>query len=245
MWPRLSGIPSRSMRTSCATESRSLCRSARWCLAISSCCELAISFPPMASCWSRRGSNSTNRFWALVPLFLATLSPHGVDRTTSLLAFLIIATGALGGVVGGSISKRLGSRLVTLAFLSGSTAACAVVPIIHDSSILLIALFLWALFIPDSPQLSSLAVEACKSDQSRVHTGAAQWGRILTDRGFDKAFFCVLTLDRACGRLAVAAGPLIGLLSLTLFEVIRSNDSRERQVGQGTLEVGRQEPKLN
>jgi hypothetical protein len=38
---------------------------------------------------------------------------------------------------------------------------------------------------------------------------------------------------------------LIGLLSLTLFEVIRSNDSRERQVGQGTLEVGRQEPKLN
>ncbi len=158
-------------------------------------------------------------FWSLVPLLVLTTATQDSARSASLVAFLIIATGAFGSVVGGIISQRAGSRFVALLALSGSAAACAVVPIIQNPSVLLLALFLWGLFvIPDSPQLSALAVRACKSDQVAstlaMLNGA---GFLLTVVSIKLSLACWPAMGPAVAWL-LAPGPLIGLMGLIFLD---------------------------
>lgn len=158
-------------------------------------------------------------FWSLVPLLVVNATSHGAGRTASLIAFAIIAAGAAGCVIGGLISKKIGSRAVALIALTGSAAAASVVPVTHDPSVILFVLFVWGLLvIPDSPQLSTLAVAACRSDQVAstlaLLNGA---GFLLTVVSIKLTLACWPSMGPAVTWLLLP-GPVIGILGLTLFD---------------------------
>jgi hypothetical protein len=171
-------------------------------------------------------------FWSLVPLLVLTTTTHGSDHAGSLLAFLIIATGATGSVIGGLASKSIGSRPVALIALAGSAVASSVVPIVHDPLLLLVVLFAWGLFvIPDSPQLSSLAVMACRSDQVAstlaLLNGA---GFLLTVVSIKLTLACWPSMGQAVGWLLLP-GPVVGMLALLLFDDRRTAVRQEEASG--------------
>ena len=108
--------------------------------------------------------------WMLVPLLVA----REIDRmgaTTSvipLLSWLIIGIGLVGCVIGGHLSRRLGSAWVASRALSVSGGLCLGYPLlaaIGTPPLILIALlFIWGLtVIADSPQFSALASASAPS----------------------------------------------------------------------------------
>ena len=160
-------------------------------------------------------------FWSLVPLLVAA-TREAPALSVSLMSFLIIATGALGSVIGGFLSRRAGSRAIALIGLAGSAAACAVVPIVQSSSIFLIMLFVWGFFvIPDSPQLSSLAVAACRSDEVAstlaILNGA---GFLLTIASIKLSLACWPQMGVAVAWLLLP-GPIAGFFALFPFQKVR------------------------
>ena len=100
-------------------------------------------------------------FYVLVPFALtAYAATHvGGELSISLWSFVIIAAGGIGCVVGGLISKRIGSVKVAWAQLLGSGLLCLCSPLLfHLSTALFLGLFIvWGIVVVgDSPQFSAL-----------------------------------------------------------------------------------------
>ena len=106
-------------------------------------------------------------FWTTVPLLISRTGLAGsVPRLgVSGVAFCIIGVGALGSLIGGALSRRIGSAQVALGALtiSGLCALTFSVAWRHLSPAALGALLLlWgASVVADSPQFSALAAQAC------------------------------------------------------------------------------------
>lgn len=102
-------------------------------------------------------------FWSLIVLYLESSIQQGWPQWRPLLPlmiFLIIGMGALGCVLGGWVSRRLGERKVALISLLISAAMCAVSGFaFHWPPVFLLPyLLIWGFFvISDSPQFSALA----------------------------------------------------------------------------------------
>ncbi|WP_321945332.1 MFS transporter [Paraburkholderia sp. J10-1] len=106
-------------------------------------------------------------FWMAVPLLISRLSlPARVSGVNvSGMAFAVIGVGALGSLLGGALSRRIGSACVACGALATS-GACA---ILFATSwrmlppVALVALLLvWGTsVVADSPQFSALAARAC------------------------------------------------------------------------------------
>ena len=106
-------------------------------------------------------------FWTIVPLIVAntSLATRFPELGVSGLSFCVIGVGALGALLGGVLSQRLGSARVAMGALALS-GACGLVFALGWRELpvpaLLVLLVVWgASVVADSPQFSALAAKAC------------------------------------------------------------------------------------
>ncbi len=104
-------------------------------------------------------------FWTLVPALLVSVGlAESGSPAWSGLSFAIVGIGALGCVVGGLWSQRIGSPRVAASALACSALCCALFPWLTGWSptLLLAVLLLWGFsVVADSPHFSALSARAC------------------------------------------------------------------------------------
>ena len=160
-------------------------------------------------------------FWAFVPLMLDLYNTQkGGHLNISLWSFVVIASGAIGSVLGGHGSVRLGSARVAFIALLISGVCCFISPLIFvlPPWLFLFILFIWgSSVVPDSPQLSTLvaqfAPEQLKGTALTIYNSMgffiAAISLIVVDRVFHSGGF----LGGKNTFLLLGMGPLFGLLS--------------------------------
>lgn len=109
-------------------------------------------------------------FWTVVPLIVSrsALAQAYPSLGVAGLSFCVMAVGALGSLLGGVLSQRIGSDRVALAAL-GTSGLCGLLFVLTHEHLqpwtLLTLLALWgASVVADSPQFSALAAKSCPRD---------------------------------------------------------------------------------
>jgi MFS family permease len=158
-------------------------------------------------------------FWTLVPMLIRITDLPGRLGVGSVagLSFAVIGVGALGCVLGGWMSVRIGSARVAAVALGLSACCCLVFPWVSEAPawLLLGILLIWGMSaVADSPQFSALSSQACPPD-AVGSTLAVQNGI-----GFAITLVAIAMTTRVVDHVGVEVawwllpGPLLGLIAL-------------------------------
>ena len=157
-------------------------------------------------------------FWTLVPLFIthAMLVQRLGFGSTSGLAFCVIGIGAIGCLLGGVMSKWIGSARVAAGALALSGSCCLIFALGWRDlppAMLVILLFAWgASVIADSPQFSALAARSCPPElvgSALAILNSIGFAITVVSIGATAALFEHIGLDAAW---LLLPGPVLGLL---------------------------------
>ena len=158
-------------------------------------------------------------FWTLVPMLIRITDLPGRLGVGSIagLSFVVIGVGALGCVLGGWMSVRIGSARVAAVALGLSACCCLVFPWVSEAPawLLLGTLLIWGMSaVADSPQFSALSSQACPPD-AVGSTLAVQNGI-----GFAITLVAIAMTTSVVDHVGVEVawwllpGPLLGLIAL-------------------------------
>ncbi len=159
-------------------------------------------------------------FWAFVPVILNLyINQNGALFNVPLWSFIVIATGAVGCVVGGYITLRLGSAKVAYAGMLISFCCCLLAAFSFSFPPVLFLFFLlvWGFaVVADSPQFSSIVAQTAVAENK----GSAL--TIVTCIGFSITVASIYVLNQLFEQwmqspyvlLILAPGPLFGLWKL-------------------------------
>ena len=168
-------------------------------------------------------------FWTLVPMLLAlcfATDVSNLETRISQWSFWIIGVGAIGCIVGGLLSQRIGSPKLAFYSLLTSGVMCALYPFLDDASVelRLAVLLLWGVaVVADSPQFSAMSAKACPPEL--IGTALTMQNSI----GFGLTIFSILLVTSAVGSIGswvawiLLPGPILGLL---LMRPLLENPSR-------------------
>ncbi|MGB5848475.1 MAG: MFS transporter [Ignavibacteriaceae bacterium] len=158
-------------------------------------------------------------FWAFIPLILLYyIKLNPVELNISMWAFLIIASGSVGCIVGGVISKKVGSAKVAFIQLGISGICCLISPLMFYTSapIFLTFLIFWGIVVVgDSPQYS--AIIALSAPKELVGSGLT----LVNSIGFAITIVSLWVVSQIAGIIEIsfvliilALGPIAGLISM-------------------------------
>ena len=157
-------------------------------------------------------------FWAFVPVVLAARVTAAAPATISALAFVVIALGGLGCVLGGYVALRSGSGMVAVAALTVSGVLCLASPLVMVAPlpVFMGLLAMWGFaVVADSPQFSTLVARNARPE---IRGSALT---LVNCIGFAITIPSIQLLTAVSARLApqwpllfLAVGPVLGLLAM-------------------------------
>jgi len=157
--------------------------------------------------------------WALVPIILLYyVKLNTVELNISFWSFIVIASGSVGCIIGGVISKKIGSARVAYSQLALSGFCCLISPVMFytTTTIFLAYLVFWGIVVVgDSPQYSAIiALAAPKELVGSALTIVNSIGFALTilSLWFVYQFLGVIEISYAL--ILLALGPILGLISM-------------------------------
>jgi MFS family permease len=158
-------------------------------------------------------------FWALIPtILLYYLKSNPMETNIAFWSFLIIAFGSVGCIVGGVISKKIGSAKVAFIQLALSCACCLIAPLMFQTSapIFLAFLIFWGIVIVgDSPQYSAIiALAAPKEFVGSGLTLVNSIGFAITILSLWFVYQFLDMIDISYALMILAIGPVLGLISM-------------------------------
>ena len=155
-------------------------------------------------------------FWAFVPIMLQHYAALNQWNTNfSLWAFIIIAVGSLGCIIGGFVSGKTGSARVAFFQLLVSGILCLISPLLfHLPLFLFLALLvIWGtVVVGDSPQFSALTAKtAPKEYVGSALTIVNSLGFAITIFSIQLANYLYTVINPNYIFMALVVGPLFGL----------------------------------
>ncbi len=156
-------------------------------------------------------------FWTFVPLLLAAYARSaGMAMSVPAWSFLVIASGAIGCVVGGVLSQRIGSARVAFVQLCVSGACCVLLPLAFNGppALFIAMLVVWGVtVVGDSPQFSALSARhAPAQDVGSVLMAINCIGFALTVVSIALTTWLLQHVPVQWLFVPVAMGPVVGLL---------------------------------
>lgn len=170
-------------------------------------------------------------FWAFTPFLLSTYSAThpGTPLGVSFWSFCVIAVGSIGCIVGGILSRRVGSARVAFVQLCASGVCCLLLPLVlgFELPVFLVFMMFWGIVVVgDSPQFSALtAAYAPRELIGSALTIANCIGFGITIVSIQVTGWLTAVLPHAYITLPLALGPALGLLVLRQLVLRRPAES--------------------